>query len=133
MLLIVLLFAFHGSGSPPYTQGSTQWTYRVSFAIPALGTLLLLYYRAFRMKPASQELAIAKRKAHVTGYDLESLKLTVKYFGFRLLATAGAWFANDVFFYGNKLFQSEFIEVLVPGNQSVMVGWLWNLVNIGVS
>jgi hypothetical protein len=76
---------------------------------------------------------LSKKKAKVTGYDVTSLKLTFTYFGPRLLATAGTWFANDVFFYGNKLFQSEFIKVLTPGNQSVMVGWLYNMINVGVS
>jgi hypothetical protein len=56
-ILIVSLLIFHGgNGDPPYStvsceskprilanlQVSTQWTYRVSFAIPAVGTLWLL-------------------------------------------------------------------------------------------
>lgn len=110
-----------------------QWTYRVSFAIPAVGTLWLVYFRYYKMKSASKQLMLSKKKAKVTGYDVTSLKLTFTYFGPRLLATAGTWFANDVFFYGNKLFQSEFIKVLTPGNQSVMVGWLYNMINVGVS
>ncbi|KAJ5242865.1 uncharacterized protein N7469_001192 [Penicillium citrinum] len=134
VLLIILLLCFHhGSGNDPYSAVATQWTYRISFAIPAVGTLWLVYYRAYHMKAASKQLTAAKKKASVTGYDVDSLRLTFKYFGPRLLATAGGWFANDVFFYGNKLFQSEFIEVLSPGSSSVMPTWLWNLVNVGVS
>lgn len=57
------------------------------------------------MRSASKQLQAAKKKQSVTGYDVKSIKMTVKYFGFRLFATASAWFANDVFFYGNKLFQ----------------------------
>lgn len=134
VILIILLLCFHsGSGNTPYSAVSTQWTYRVSFAIPAVGTLWLVYYRAYHMKAASKQLAAAKKKSSVTGYDRESLYLTFKYFGFRIFATAGAWFANDVFFYGNKLFQSEFIDVISPKNSSVMPTWLWNLCNVGVS
>lgn len=134
LLLILLLLIFHhGSGDPPYSKVSAQWTYRVSFAIPAIGTLWLVYYRYYRMKGASTQLQVAKTKAHITGYDFQSLRLTCTYFGPRLLATAGAWYANDVFFYGNKLFQAEFIHTLLPGNHSVMVGWLYNLINVGVS
>lgn len=34
-------------------------------------------------------------------------------------------------FYGNKLFQSAFIKVIVPGGKpTVMDGWLYNLINI---
>lgn len=134
VLLIILLLCFHhGSGNNPYSTVATQWTYRVSFGIPAVGTLWLVYYRAYHMKAASKQLTAAKKKAAVTGYDVESLRLTFKYFGPRLLATAGGWFANDVFFYGNKLFQSDFIKVISPATDSVMPTWLWNLCNVGVS
>jgi MFS family permease len=134
-LLIILLLCFHsGSGNPPYSALSAQWTYRVSFAIPAVGTLWLVYYRAYHMKAASKQLEAAKRKASVTGYDKESLRLCFKYFGMRIVATAGGWFANDVFFYGNKLFQSQFIAVILPDEKAnIMPNWLYNLLNVGVS
>ena len=134
VLLILLLLIFHsGKGSPPYSEVAVQWTYRVSFAIPAVGTLWLVYYRTYKMRSASKQLQVAKKKQNVTGYDVHSLRLTFTYFGPRIIATAGAWYANDVFFYGNKLFQSEFISALNPGNTSVMVNWLWNVVNVVVS
>lgn len=133
ILILLLLIFHHGSGNPPYSKVSTQWTYRVAFVGPAIGTLWLVYYRTYKMPAPSKQLQESKRKHKVTGYDVESLKLCLKHFTPRLVATAGAWFANDVFFYGNKLFQGEFIKVLNPGNDSVMVGWLYNLVNVGVS
>lgn len=132
ILILLLLIFHHGSGDPPYSKVAVQWTYRISFAIPAVGTLWLVYFRTYKMKAASKQLSIAKKKSKVTGYDTESLKLTLRYFGPRLFATATAWFANDVFFYGNKLFQSQFIEVITD-SKSVMVTWLWNLLNVGVS
>ncbi|KAF1975307.1 MFS phosphate transporter [Bimuria novae-zelandiae CBS 107.79] len=133
ILIILLLIFHHGSGNPPYSKVAAQWTYRVSFAIPAVGTLWLVYYRYYKMRSASKQLMISKKKSNVTGYDTKSLKMTLTYFGPRLIATAGAWFANDVFFYGNKLFQNEFIKVITPNNHSVMTGWLYNLINVGVS
>ncbi|KAL1603817.1 hypothetical protein SLS60_005408 [Paraconiothyrium brasiliense] len=133
ILILLLLIFHHGSGNPPYSKVAAQWTYRVSFAIPAVGTLWLVYYRYYKMRSASKQLMISKKKGNVTGYDTKSLKMTLTYFGPRLIATAGAWFANDVFFYGNKLFQNEFIKVITPHNSSVMTGWLYNLINVGVS
>jgi len=136
VILIILLLIFHHSGNPPYSLVSAQWTFRVSFALPAVGTLWLVYYRWYKMPLASKVLNETKKKAHVTGYDIKSLKLTFKHFWPRLLATAGTWFCNDVFFYGNKLFQSQFIKVIDPQSSAsgnVMQGWLWNLVNVGVS
>lgn len=133
ILILLLLIFHHGSGNPPYSKVTAQWLFRVSFAIPAVGTLWLVYYRTYKMPLASKVLTAAKKKANVTGYDVESLKLTFSFFGSRVLATAGTWFCNDVFFYGNKLFQSQFIAILSPGSKSIMTGWLWNLVNVGVS
>jgi hypothetical protein len=38
VILILLLLVFHhGTGLPPISRTTTQWTYRVSFAIPAAG------------------------------------------------------------------------------------------------
>jgi hypothetical protein len=133
VVLIILMLIFNHSGSPPYGQTMAQWLFRVSFALPAIGTLWLVYHRTYKMPLASKALAAAKKKHNVTGYDTQSLKLTFTYFGPRLLATAGTWFCNDVFFYGNKLFQSQFIAVLSPGGSTIMTGWLWNLCNVGVS
>ncbi|CAN6623998.1 hypothetical protein TRVA0_009S02674 [Trichomonascus vanleenenianus] len=134
VILILLLIIFHhGSGNEPYSTVATQWTFRIAFVFPAVGTLWLLYYRTYKMPQPSKQLQDAKKKAKVTGYDVQSLKLASKYFMPRMVATAGAWFANDVFFYGNKLFQGQFIAVISPENSSVMVNWLYNLINIGVS
>jgi hypothetical protein len=134
VLLILLLLIFnHGQGAPPYNVTLAQWTFRVSFAIPAVGTLWLVYYRAYKMPLASKQLVIAKRKAKVTGYDVQSLKLTFTFFGSRIIATAGTWFCNDIFFYGNKLFQSKFIDAISGNTSNIMEGWLWNLCNVGVS
>jgi len=141
VVLILALLAFNGKGGPTYNSGhplyrrfTVQWVYRVSFAIPAIGTLWLVYYRIYKMRSASKQLQLAKKKQHVTGYDVASLKLTVKHFGGRLLATAGGWYANDVFFYGNKLFSGSFIQAIVGGQAAkndIMITWLYNLINIG--
>lgn len=133
ILIVLLLIFHHGSGDPPYGASTVQWTFRLSFAIPAVGTLWLAYYRTWKMPQASRQLQIAKKKSSVTGYDVRSLGMTFHHFGGRILATAGTWFCNDVFFYGNKLFQSTFINVIADNPKSVMVTWVWNIANIIIS
>ncbi|KAI0176363.1 MFS general substrate transporter [Hypoxylon sp. FL1284] len=134
VVLIVLLIIFNrGHGNPPYSTTAAQYAFRLSFAFPAIGTLWLAYYRTWKMKSASKQLENAKKKANVTGYDVRSMKLVVNNFGGRLWATAGSWFCNDIFFYGNKLFQGQFIKVVTGGEGTVMTGWTWNLVNVVVS
>ncbi len=74
----------------------------------AVATLWLAYYRYYKMKYSSIALMRSKRRARVnqSGYDMASLKAVIGHFPGRLIGTAGCWFANDVAFYGNKLFQS---------------------------
>jgi hypothetical protein len=151
-LLSVLLLIFHGSGNPPYSKLSTQWTFRVQFAIVAVMTLWLVYQRMYRTDYSMDKKLRAKfvftlsrrffslfvpqlisslalffssspnrkKQGAVTGYDTKSLKLAISHFGPRMIGTAGCWFANDFFFYGNKLFQSTFIKVIIPAGSTVM-------------
>lgn len=49
LVLIVLLLIFNSGSSPPYSKTTVQWTYRLSFAIPAVGTLWLVYYRTYKV------------------------------------------------------------------------------------
>ncbi|KAI1064983.1 hypothetical protein LB507_000581 [Fusarium sp. FIESC RH6] len=134
VILIALLAIFNnGKTAPPYSASAAQYTFRLSFAFPAIGTLWLLYYRTYRMRSAGKQLAEAKKRSNVTGYDLNALRHCFTNFGGRLLATSGTWFCNDVFFYGNKLFQGQFIKVISPDSNSIFTTWTWNLVNITVS
>ncbi|CAM1507303.1 Fc.00g069440.m01.CDS01 [Cosmosporella sp. VM-42] len=134
VILIVLLVIFNkGDGAPPYSASAAQYTFRLSFAFPAVGTLWLLYYRIWKMPNASKKLAESKKRANVTGYDVNALRYCFSHFGGRLFATAGTWFCNDVFFYGNKLFQGQFIKVISSNPKSLLTTWSWNLVNIVVS
>ena len=131
-ILIVSLLIFNGSGNPPYGKSSSQWTFRVSFIFVFAITVYLLYHRIFQLKFADHHLKLSKRKHSVTGYDTKSLKLVMSHYWHRLLGTAGCWFCNDFFFYGNKIFQSVFIKILDP-NSTVVGGWNWNLLNVGCS
>ena len=134
VMLIVLLVIFNkGEGGPPYSTSAAQWTFRLSFAFPAIGTLWLVYFRTWKMPHASRQLAEAKARTNVTGYDFNALRACFSNFGGRLLATAGTWFCNDVFFYGNKLFQGQFIKVISNNPKSLLTTWSWSLVNIVVS
>ncbi|KAJ8112232.1 hypothetical protein ONZ43_g5438 [Nemania bipapillata] len=133
LTLLLVIFNRGTGGEPPYSEFAAQYTFRISFALPAIGTLWLVYYRTYKMKSASKHLEKAKKKANVTGYDIRSLKITFGHFGGRLLATSAGWFFNDVFFYGNKLFQSQFISVISDNPNSLLTTWNWNLVNIVVS
>lgn len=136
VLIVCLLMFHHGSAKAPFSKVSVQWTFRVSFAVPAVGTLWLVYFRAYKMPSISASLEKARKDSHVTGYDFESLKKVFTVFGGRMLATCGCWFMNDVFFYGNKIFQGQFMSIIVPADNEEMsqiLKWLYNLINIGCS
>ncbi|GAA6017770.1 hypothetical protein JCM11491_004611 [Sporobolomyces phaffii] len=132
-ILLICLMIFHsGNTQPPFSPRSAQATYRVQFGFAVLIHIWLLYYRIWHIKDADKELRAAKGKQNVSGYDTQSLKLLGNHYWHRLLATAGSWFANDVFFYGNKIFSSVFIGIIHPG-ASLVVTWEYNLLNTAVS
>ncbi|WVR04159.1 hypothetical protein IAU60_001158 [Kwoniella sp. DSM 27419] len=135
-LLIILLLIFHHSANPPYSEVSAQWTFRVSFAIMAVMTLWLAYWRFYKKKYPSSALKRSKKnmKVNQSGYDIASLKLVGSHFSGRLVGTTMGWLFNDFLFYGNKLFASTFIGIIAPSSKgNVVTTWNWNLVNIGVS
>ncbi|KAF8308788.1 MFS general substrate transporter, partial [Clavulina sp. PMI_390] len=132
VLLIVLLLIFNHHGNPPYSKTVTQWTYRLSFVGVLPFTLYLVYYRLYKVQYADEALNRSRARLHTSGYDYDSLRMAFGHYWPRLMATAGGWFCNDFFFYGNKIFQGQFIAIIAPGS-SLMTGWLYNLINIGVS
>lgn len=133
-VLIIGLLIFHGSLDAPYSKTSTQWTFRVQFGIIAVFTLYLAYIRFYRMEYAQDEaLKQAKKRLNTSGYDVKSLKLSLSHYWHRLVGTAGGWFANDFFFYGNKIFSGIFINIITGGNSNLETIWTYNLYNIIVS
>lgn len=67
-----------------------------------------------------------------TGVNWTKTWMLIKLYWHRQLGTALSWFVWDFAFYGNKLFQSTFIAIIVPG-ASVKVGLEWTLLNSTVA
>lgn len=133
LVLILLLLAFSGP-EPPYGAFAAQWVFRLQFGFIAVSTLYLAYLRYYKMQyPEDNMLRDSKERLNISGYDVKSLRLSLGHYWHRVLGTAGAWFCNDFFFYGNKIFAGVFIGVITGGKSTLMVAWLYNLLNIGVS
>ncbi|KAL1410305.1 hypothetical protein Q8F55_004311 [Vanrija albida] len=134
-LLIIMLLIFHGGSTPPYSKKTGQWVFRLSFAFMIPFTLWMAYHRYYKQVYSSTALARSKKNARVnqSGYDMASLKLVSTHFGGRLFGTCMNWLLADFLFYGAKLFASTFIKVISPHSTGIMSGWLWNLLNVGVS
>ncbi|WFD31076.1 hypothetical protein MSPP1_002107 [Malassezia sp. CBS 17886] len=132
ILIILLLIFHHGSLQPPLSATSVQWTFRVSFALVAMVTLFLMYYRYYRISYTEDSLREAKARLNTSGYDLKSLKLALHWYWHRLFASCFCWFANDFFFYGNKIFAGVFISLITGSEGALQVTWLYNLINVGV-
>ncbi|CEH12590.1 Inorganic phosphate transporter [Ceraceosorus bombacis] len=138
-LLILLLLVFHhGSLEPPFSKASAQWTFRVQFAIVTVPTLWLAYHRYYKMDfTQDKRLAEAKKKAGdksgTSGYSAASLKLAWNHYWHRIVGTAIVWLANDVAFYGSKLFSGVFIGLITGSPSNLKLTWLYSLLNIGVS
>ena len=92
---------------------------------PAQPSLQCLDCVTHRLLPASLA-------GFAAGYDWKSFRLLFTYFWHRLVGTGGIWFCNDWYFYGNGVFRSTFVGLLVGSNASVQVNWLYSYINAGV-
>jgi len=132
LVLILLLLNFQGNGGdPPYHESAVQWVFRVQFGLIVVVTLWLAYMRCYKFK--YQDQALKESKANTAGYDIRSLKQATGHYWHRIIGTAGCWFCNDFFFYGNKIFAGVFIGIITGGSSSVMTSWWYSLINISVS
>lgn len=131
VLLILLLLIFHNSLRAPISPVAAQYTFRVSFGVIAAFTLYLAYYRYYKIQYAEGALKEAKERLNTSGYDARSLGLALTHYWHRLIASTVGWFANDFFFYGNKIFSGQFIKIISPGG-TFTTTWLYNLINVGV-
>ena len=68
----------------------------------------------------------------LAGFDWKSTRLLFTFFWHRLLGSGGIWFCNDWYFYGNGVFRSTFVGILVGPEASVQVNWLYSYINAGV-
>lgn len=130
-VLLLLLNIFNHHGHAPYGKGSAGATWRVSFGILIPVVLYLIYYRIYVLKEL-KVLAAVKKRDNVEGYDWKSFRLLLSVFWHRLLGTGGIWFCNDWYFYGNGVFRSTFVGILVGSKVSVQVNWLYSYINAGV-
>ena len=125
------MLIFHHGGNPPYSSTTAQETFRVTFAIAVLFLLYFLYLRIYHMKNVDHSLKASRSRSNVTGYDIQSMKLTFRHYWHRLLATSVCWFCNDFPFYGNQIFRTLLIDLVTSNSKEVMTYWLWNLINVG--
>jgi hypothetical protein len=70
---------------------------------------------------------------HKKSYDPITVINLMRFYWHRLIGTAGGWFFWDVAFYGNKLFQSTFIGIIVGKNVSLQTTLKWTLLNSAVA
>ncbi|KIY93363.1 proton/phosphate symporter [Monoraphidium neglectum] len=120
ILIFMVIFAQTGKSLEPTPSRNIIM---LQFAAAAAVSVFMVLWRYLKLKES--EVWKAERE--------DALELTAKYehqqtsfiyrtalkrFWPRLLVTSLAWVANDGAFYGNKLFQSKFIEALYPNVRS---------------
>lgn len=134
MILVVLLAAF-GETKAPYNTKQLGDVWRISYGIGLIPIIIMLVWRVFFLRESA--VWVGKRRAlrasgADTGVNWTKTWMLIKLYWHRQLGTALSWFVWDFAFYGNKLFQSTFIAIIVPG-ASVKVGLEWTLLNSTVA
>ncbi|KAL4458363.1 hypothetical protein ABPG75_013228 [Micractinium tetrahymenae] len=141
-LVILLLLAMQGA-TGDLTSGQAELTWRLQFGVGALICVCVTAYRWLYLeesevwqaehKGLQDELVAEHDEAAMCGRRSWREYWTVfRFYWPRLLVTCLGWVANDFAFYGNKLFQSQFIAVISPG-ASRFVQVQWTLLNSGIA
>jgi len=137
-LVIIILMAILGATGTEISAEDAGLTWRLQFIIGTVIVAAVSVYRFLYLeeskvweaerKTADKELEIEGEAQHKT----KLYSVIFRRYWSRLLISCGAWVLNDLAFYGNKLFQSTFIEAISPG-ASLFVRYQWTLLNAGVS
>ncbi|KAA6426474.1 MAG: proton phosphate symporter [Trebouxia sp. A1-2] len=114
MVLVVLLACFHENKSPYHTSHLND-VWRISESAVWVGKR-----RALKATGVNSRLSLIK------------FWMWVKLYWHRQAGTALSWFVWDFAFYGNKLFQSTFIGIIVP-HASLKTSLEWTLLNSTVA
>ncbi|CAL8468731.1 g8271 [Coccomyxa elongata] len=128
ILLVIYRVAIpnHQNKAYPYPPHRLDSVWRTAFGLGIGVLLFIVFWRIYKLR----ESAVWKADRSAGGDRTRNLGLLFKMFWSRLLATAGSWFLWDFSFYGNKVFQSAFIQILSPG-ASLLTTLLWTLLNSG--
>ncbi|KAK9856439.1 hypothetical protein WJX84_007586 [Apatococcus fuscideae] len=140
--LSVLLFflAVLGATRPPYSPATLSITWRLMYGLGLIPVAYMLFHRIFFLRessvwkglapPASLEGGRTKSKPQLSGFG--KLQLLLRHYWHRLLGTSLGWAAWDFWYYGNKLFQTEFIQILQPGSDLLTL-LEYNLLNSSIA
>jgi len=136
-LVILLLLAILGA-TGEVSEDDAALTWRLQFVVGTVIVAATSLYRFLYLEESKvweEERKTADKELEIEGEADHKSKLYSVIFKrnwSRLFITCGAWFVNDFAFYGNKLFQSTFIEAVSPG-ASLFVRYQWTLLNGAVS
>lgn len=142
-LVILLLLAMQGA-TGELTSGQAELTWRLQFGVGALICVCVTAYRWLYLEESevwqAEHKAVEEDEAVAHGNEPAAHGhrswrehwTVLRFYWPRLLVTCLGWVANDFAFYGNKLFQSQFIAVISPG-ASRYVQMQWTLLNSGIA
>ncbi len=135
VLVIIIVMAITGSTGSIISNHDANTVYRVQFSVGGFILLLLMTYRIKYLKESKvwqEERKGVNRELELEGDANNTSKLyfvIFRKFWPRLVATCLCWTMSDLMFYGNKLFQSQFIELISGSNSTLFKQMQWNLLN----
>lgn len=126
-VLALLLVAWGQTSPADYDLNSLEKVWRTSFALGLVPVVAMLGWRLFKLEESTvwaDKQRDQKRQGGGEGFDLWKAGRWVHTYWHRLLGTSACWFAWDLAFYGNRLFQGTFIAIINPDASVVQVlGW----------
>ncbi|KAK9867868.1 hypothetical protein WJX84_003938 [Apatococcus fuscideae] len=139
--LAVLMFFLSvlGTSHAPYDQSALSITWRLMYGLGLIPIAIMLFHRIFFLresslwqKRAADAAPMETAKVQQRSPELTKLALLLRFYWHRLLGTSLGWAAWDFWYYGNKLFQTEFIQILQP-EAGLMALLEYNMLNSAVA
>eukprot|EP00884_Botryococcus_braunii_P005563 jgi/Botrbrau1/15007/Bobra.0018s0106.1 len=134
--ILLLLLAALGQGSPPYSAGALGLVWRLQYGLGLLPIAFMIVQRSFYLQEShvwkEKKRERASRSLEPQRLEWRKAALLASHYWHRLLGASLGWFAWDFYYYGNKLFQSEFISLLHPGSD-LITQLQFNMLNSSVA
>mmetsp|Transcript_12364 Transcript_12364/g.26712 ORF Transcript_12364/g.26712 Transcript_12364/m.26712 type:complete len:579 (-) Transcript_12364:1179-2915(-) len=135
-IVILLSMIFFGQTGATLDADGSKNVLALTYGFGAVACLVMVVYRAiyldesklFEEEKAIEEHIIQKQNKDATYAIWHRHKMSAYYYWPRQMVASAAWIANDFAFYGNKLQQGLFINLLYPGSTPYKIQQ-WTVLN----
>jgi len=138
--VILICMAIFGQTGAVLTPGGSRNVLILSYGFGAVACVVMVVYRFMFLEESEMFVEVDKIEHNLAAVEhvsntklmLRKQMVSLYYFGWRQMVASVAWVCNDFAFYGNKLQQNIFLNLLYPGS-TAYIKQQWNVLNSFIS